>query len=176
MQQKHFKKIIFFTITFVLVLFAINYSYAADPKPPLTPFDAGYGNNASDIKGVGDQVTDNGAVKGVGDQVTDKNPKKPVVSPGPNEGLHLIIKNPLGVQTIEEVIQKIMAVIVKLAIPVIICFFIFSGFKFITAQGDKKQLEEAKTMFVQVVIGSVIILGAWTIASAIISTVNLITG
>lgn len=95
------------------------------------------------------------------------------VTPG---SLELKIKNPLGVKSIEEVIQKIMSVIVKLAIPVIICFFIYSGFLFITAQGSKTELEKAKRMFVQVVIGSVIILGAWTIASAIVATVNLITG
>lgn len=115
-----------------------------------------------------------------GGAVTSDNPnEKPVVDSTDTtspQGLKLVIANPLGVKSIEEVIQKIMGVIVKLAIPVIICFFIYSGFMFITAQGDKKQLETAKTMFVQVVIGSVIILGAWTIASAIVSTVNLITG
>lgn len=90
--------------------------------------------------------------------------------------IDLHIDNPLGVTSINEVIAKIMNVIVKLAIPVIICFFIYAGFMFITAQGDKTKLATAKNMFLQVIVGSIIILGAWTIATAIVNTVNLITG
>jgi hypothetical protein len=155
MKQKIYKKILL--SLFLIIAFSI----------PVTVF--------AQIEGVGDQVTDKSLIKGVGDQVTDKD-KAPITTDTKNEPIKLVINNPLGVTSIEEMIQKIMSMIVKLAVPVIICFFLYSGFMFITAQGDKKKLDTAKKMFFQVVIGSVIILGAWTIASAIVSTVNLITG
>lgn len=155
MKQKTYKKILL--SLFLIIAFSI----------PVAVF--------AEIKGVGDTATDKSAIKGVGDTVTDKN-KVPVVTDTKNEPIKLVINNPLGVTSIEEMIQKIMSMIVKLAVPVIICFFLYSGFMFITAQGDKQKLDTAKKMFFQVVIGSVIILGAWTIATAIVSTVNLITG
>ena len=96
--------------------------------------------------------------------------------PAPDTKISYSINNPLGVTSIEQVIQKIMAVIVRLAVPVIICFFLYTGFMFITAQGDTKKLETAKNMFWQVMVGTIIILGAWAIAAAVVTTVNLITG
>ena len=96
-------------------------------------------------------------------------------SAAPSQAINIAIKNPLGVTTINDAIAKIMGVILKLAIPVIICLFIWTGFQFILAQGNDKKLGEAKSMLGNVIIGSLLILGAWTLATAIVNTVNLIT-
>jgi hypothetical protein len=89
--------------------------------------------------------------------------------------LTLSLKNPLKVNTIEGAIKKIMDAIMKIAIPIIIILFIWAGFKFIFAQGNKDKLGEARRTFLYTLIGALLVLGAWTIATALVGTVNLIT-
>ncbi len=87
------------------------------------------------------------------------------------------LKNPLGeTDTIPKLIKKIMDAILTVAIPFIVLFFIYAGFLFVTARGNKETIEKAKRMFWYTLIGALLILGAWTIASAIVTTVNEITG
>jgi hypothetical protein len=86
--------------------------------------------------------------------------------------LQFRLENPLKVNTIEEAISLFMETVVKLAIPFIVVFFIWSGVNFILAQGNKTKLENAKKMFWNTVIGTLLILGAWAITDAIVGTVN----
>ena len=55
---------------------------------------------------------------------------------------------------------------------IITLFFVYSGFLFIFAQGNESKLTEAKRNFVYVVIGALLILGAWVIATLIGVTVS----
>lgn len=87
-------------------------------------------------------------------------------------GVHL--QNPLKVDTIQEAIAYFLKVVIKIAIPFLVVFFIWSGFKFVLAQGNPTKVAEAKKMFWYTVIGMLLILGAWTITNAIIGTVNTI--
>ncbi len=90
--------------------------------------------------------------------------------------LQVRLNNPLKVDTIEEALALFMSMVLRIAIPFIIVFFIWSGLNFILARGNKDKLEKAKKMFWYTIIGSLLILGAWTITNAIIGTVNSITG
>lgn len=89
--------------------------------------------------------------------------------------LNVKINNPLHVETIQDAIKLFMNAIVKIAIPFIVVFFIWSGFNFIMAQGNPEKLKKAKMMFFNTVIGTLLILGAWAITNAIIGTVNSIS-
>lgn len=94
-----------------------------------------------------------------------------------DSSINIKIKNPLGeTDTIPEAIKKIMDVVLQLVFPFIVLLFIYSGFLFVTARGNKTKLDQAKTMFWYTLIGTLLILGAWTIATAIVNTVNEITG
>lgn len=86
--------------------------------------------------------------------------------------LDLKIENPLKVTTVQEAIKLGLDFVMKIAIPVIIVLFIWSGFLFVFALGNKEKLTKAKNNFLYTLIGSGIVLGAWTIATAIINTVN----
>ena len=88
--------------------------------------------------------------------------------------LSVKLKNPLGVSTIQGAISKFMSAVVKIAIPFIVVFFIWSGLNFILARGNEKKLTDAKRMFWYTVIGTLLILGAWAITDAIVGTVNSI--
>lgn len=88
--------------------------------------------------------------------------------------LDVKLKNPLKVDTIEGAVQFFVNTLIKIAIPVIVLFFLWAGLKFILAQGNEKKITEAKNMFWYTIIGTLLILGAWTITNAIIGTVNSI--
>lgn len=101
--------------------------------------------------------------------------KVPPEKSTPSQGLKIRLNNPLNeITTIPQAISKIMSIVVRIAIPIIIIAFIWTGLKFILAQGNDKDLGTAKNMFFYTVIGTLLILGAWTITNAIVGTVNTI--
>ncbi len=89
--------------------------------------------------------------------------------------LDIKIQNPLKVNTIQDAIKLFVNAIVRLAIPVIVIFFLWSGLMFIFARGNPEKIKQAKNMFFYTIIGTLLILGAWTITNALIGTVNSIT-
>lgn len=95
---------------------------------------------------------------------------------GSGFALKVKINNPLKVDTIQGAIRLFMDAVLRIAIPFIVIFFIWSGLSFVLARGNPTKLETAKKMFWYTVVGTLLILGAWTITNAIIGTVNSITG
>lgn len=87
------------------------------------------------------------------------------------------LKNPLtdNFSSIPQFISGALKVMVMVALPVISLFIVYSGFLFVFAQGNQEQLAKAKTNFVYVVIGSILILGAWVFASIIGGTISELT-
>jgi len=86
------------------------------------------------------------------------------------------IENPLGekIDSIPTLIKTALDFVVKIGIPVVAFFIIYSGFKLVTAQGNKSKLEEAKKSLLNVIIGAAIVLGAFVISKAIGGTVEQI--
>ncbi|MDO8552020.1 MAG: hypothetical protein Q7S01_00655 [bacterium] len=84
------------------------------------------------------------------------------------------LKNPLRDEfgTIPLFIAGVLKVLVMVALPVIVLFFVLAGFKFISAQGNPSELTVARKNFMYVVIGALLILGAWVIATLIAGTVS----
>lgn len=88
------------------------------------------------------------------------------------------LRNPLeggGISTIPQFISSALKVMVMVALPIITLFFVYSGFLFVLAQGNQEQLSKAKTNFVYVVIGAILILGAWVFASLLGGTISELT-
>ena len=87
-------------------------------------------------------------------------------------------ENPLKSEfsTVERFIAGALRAMVMVALPVLALFIVFSGFKFIAAQGNPQKLGEAKMNFVYVILGALLILGAWIIATLIGGTVSQLTG
>ncbi len=82
------------------------------------------------------------------------------------------LENPTKVNTLQDFIKEILTIVVKIGIPVATIFIIWSGFLFLTAQGDETQLKKAKTSFVWAVVGTAVLLGSWLLATAIKSTID----
>jgi hypothetical protein len=65
-------------------------------------------------------------------------------------------------------------IIMPLAAVVVVIMIIYSGFKFITAQGNPGEIEKAKSGLLYVLIGTGVLLGAAGISAAIEGTLKSI--
>lgn len=81
-----------------------------------------------------------------------------------------------SLSTIPNFLSAALTAMVKIAVPIITIFMVYSGFLFVTAQGNKSKLETAKLNFFYTILGAVLILGAWILANLIGSTVTQLLG
>ena len=88
------------------------------------------------------------------------------------------LNNPLNsaFSSIPNFIAGALKVVVMIALPIITLFFVVAGYKFISAQGNPGKLDEAKKNFMYVVLGALLILGAWVLATLIGGTVTQLVG
>ena len=86
--------------------------------------------------------------------------------------------NPLNssFSSIPNFIAGALKVMVQVAIPIIALFMVYAGFKFVTARGNSEQITSAKENFMYVIIGAILILGAWVIATLIGGTISQVAG
>lgn len=85
------------------------------------------------------------------------------------------IHNPLkNIDTLNGLIVKILNIILTIGVPFVALMIIYSGFLFVKAQGDPKELGTAKSTLLWTLIGGTILLSAWIIAKALAGTVNQI--
>ena len=85
------------------------------------------------------------------------------------------IENPLGDgSSLPAFIESLLGIIVKAGIPLVVLALVYAGFRFVVAQGNPEKLNEAKKTLLYVVVGSLILLGAWTIATILNNTLNAI--
>jgi hypothetical protein len=76
-----------------------------------------------------------------------------------------------NIHSLPEFIMTVLKIVVQIGIPVAAFFIIWSGFLFVTAQGNESQLTKAKSAFVWAVVGTGVLLGAWLLATAIQGTI-----
>lgn len=82
------------------------------------------------------------------------------------------LRSPLAFSTLSELIEGLLRSIVYIALPIISLFVVYAGFKFVLAQGKSGAIIEAKKNFMYVIIGAILILGAWALAQLIGNTIN----
>lgn len=89
------------------------------------------------------------------------------------------IKNPLADKGIDSLYVLIQQILENIVIPIgaVIAVFciIYSGFLFVTAQGNTEKLTKARSAFFWAVVGGLILLGSWAIATGIENTINAIS-
>ncbi|MEX0917792.1 MAG: pilin [Candidatus Paceibacterota bacterium] len=86
------------------------------------------------------------------------------------EGVQL--QNPLGDQTLLGFFQDILDVIMVFAVPIIVFFIIYAGFKYVMAQGKPEEISTANRALLFAVVGGVLILGAQLLLYVISGTIN----
>lgn len=96
----------------------------------------------------------------------------PVFAQGVQGGL----ENPLKFSSIEKFIEGFLRAIVIIALPLITIFIVYAGFKFIAARGNPEGLNDAKRNMAYVLVGAILILSAWVLATMIGGTVRQLVG
>jgi len=82
------------------------------------------------------------------------------------------LKNPIAETHLYCLLHDILGAFILIVFPIVVLMLVYSGFLFVSAQGNGTKLEEAKKWFFWVVVGGLIILGSQALSWAIESTVN----
>lgn len=98
--------------------------------------------------------------------------RTPPTSSGPGPGS---FPNPLRYHSIDAFIAALLKVIVAVGTPIAIVFLVFSGFLFVTAQGNEEKLRTAKKALTWTVVGLAVLLGAQLFAGMIEATIQDVT-
>ncbi len=100
-------------------------------------------------------------------------------NPGPNPNLPTTgitnqykLNNPIKVDSIQELLNLILKLVIIIATPIVVLFIVFAGFKYVTARGNASQVEEATKALTYAIIGGVLIIGAVAISEIIKNLVN----
>lgn len=65
----------------------------------------------------------------------------------------------------------INSIVLPIGTVIAVVFLIFSGFLFVTAQGNEEKLSKAKTGFLWTAVGVAVLLGAWAITEGLTATI-----
>jgi hypothetical protein len=79
--------------------------------------------------------------------------------------------NPLQSGSIQELLLKIIDVLLIFAQPLIILYIMYAGYLFVTAQGNGEQVTKARGALMYAIIGGVLVLGARLILGVVQGTI-----
>lgn len=82
------------------------------------------------------------------------------------------IINPIRSTSLTGLLQTVLEGFIKLMLPVVVVAIVYSGFLFVTAQGNSEKITKARTALTYTVIGAAILIGSWGIAQLIKETVD----
>ena len=71
--------------------------------------------------------------------------------------------DPAGLDQIEQVVTRVIQVVVGLGFIALLVMLIWSGFKFITSGGEPKALQSARQTFIWAILGVLFMAIAWLI-------------
>ncbi len=80
------------------------------------------------------------------------------------------IENPISINSIPELIQKVFEGLLKIGIPLLVVMIVYSGWLYLFARGNPGEIKKAHDMFLYTLIGGAILLAAWALAQLIHST------
>ena len=100
----------------------------------------------------------------------------PVFAEGTAQNTGGGLQNPLGNTTIAQLLSLLLKAFVRLGIPIAILFLVYTGFLFVTAQGNDTKITKAKTSLLYTIIGIAVLVGAEVMANIIRATVESIRG
>jgi heme/copper-type cytochrome/quinol oxidase subunit 2 len=82
------------------------------------------------------------------------------------------ICNPIKATSIDTLLSSLVSIVKFVAAIVLVVYFIFAGFKYVTARGDEGKIKEAHKMLTWTAVGGAILLGAEVIQKLITGTIN----
>ncbi|KKT36751.1 MAG: hypothetical protein UW25_C0004G0079 [Candidatus Nomurabacteria bacterium GW2011_GWB1_44_12] len=100
---------------------------------------------------------------------------EPSVRPSSGLSANTQLQNPIKYSTFSEFAAAVTKTAVQVLMPFIVLAFIYSGFLFVSAQGNETKLTNAKNILLYSMLGAFILLGAWGFAQIIGQTVSTLT-
>lgn len=100
----------------------------------------------------------------------------PALAACSNAGNQNTFANPLQFCSLADFVAGVLKALVTISLPIISVFMVYSGFLFVKARGNSDEIGAAKSNFYYVIIGSILILGAWALAQMLAGTVTQIRG
>lgn len=94
---------------------------------------------------------------------------------GDSTSFNIDIDNPISVNSIPDLIQKVLEGLIKIGIPLLVVMIVYSGFLYLFARGEPAKITAAHEMLKYTLIGGAILLGAWALAQLIHTTLIEIT-
>jgi hypothetical protein len=85
------------------------------------------------------------------------------------------LENPIKYNNFSDFVAGVTQTAVQVLMPFVVLAFIYSGFLFVKAQGNEKELETAKEAIKWSIVGALILFGAWGFAQIIKTTISTIT-
>ncbi len=82
------------------------------------------------------------------------------------------LQNPLKVDSVEEVIYLGIDILIYIGILYAVFAIIFTGFKFVLAQGNPKEIEDAKKKFTYIIIGLAVLISSKVIVTIVQNTLK----
>ncbi len=82
------------------------------------------------------------------------------------------LESPFVYRSVSDFISAVLRAVVYLSMPIIALFIMYAGFKYILARGNPGAIDEAHKNFMYVIIGAMLILGAWVLATLIGGTIS----
>jgi len=162
-KKSYVSKIAQISFIFMLMLVLVSPAFAT-PCDNLDP-DIPEGCNRLEKAAADDNATKKAADNNTAPKAADD-----------NTGLNIKtgIVNPLssGLDTIPKFIKAILDIVLLIGIPIVTLAIIYSGFLFVTAQGNSEKLKKAKQTFIYTLIGAALLLGSYVISEAIVGTVE----
>ena len=83
-------------------------------------------------------------------------------------------ENPIRPGTLQQLLLSILDIAVYILFPIVVLMIVYTGYLFVSAQGNPTKIETARKALIWTVIGALIILGARALALGIQATVNSI--
>lgn len=80
-----------------------------------------------------------------------------------------------GPSDLAQFIQLVLRAVMKIGAVVVVFFVVYSGFLFVTAQGNEEKLKKAKNAMLWTLVGAAILLGAELLATVITNTITNIS-
>jgi hypothetical protein len=81
-----------------------------------------------------------------------------------------------GINDLQSFVAAFLKAVVQISLPILTLFIVYAGFKFVFARGKPEGLAEAKKNFLYVILGAILILGAWVLATLISTTASQVLG
>lgn len=87
------------------------------------------------------------------------------------------LQNPLGeggVRSFTGFVERVLNIVIMVGVPIVVLAIIWSGFLYVKAQGNPEKIKAAHQTLFWTIIGAVLLIGSYTIATAIQGTVEKI--